>query len=118
MGSLHGWRRIITRCRSGRSPSPVASTAGAHRVRSHRAIREFYEPAAAEAGIELAVIAPPRLMCRLDRTLFQRALGNLLTNAFTHTPQGGRVDVSASLDAGTLAITVSDTGVGIASEHL
>ncbi|MDR3632355.1 MAG: heavy metal sensor histidine kinase [Isosphaeraceae bacterium] len=82
------------------------------------AIREFYEPAAAEAGIKLVAITPPRLMCRLDRTLFQRALGNLLTNALAHTPEGGRVAVSASLDAGSLVITVSDTGVGIAAEHL
>jgi two-component system heavy metal sensor histidine kinase CusS len=82
------------------------------------AVREFYAPAAEEAGIELAVIAPPRLDCRLDRTLFQRALGNLLTNAFTHTPEGGRVIVSASSGPDGLLISVSDTGVGIAPEHL
>jgi two-component system heavy metal sensor histidine kinase CusS len=82
------------------------------------AMREFYEPAAAEAGIELAVSAPPRLACRLDRTLFQRALGNLLTNALTHTPAGGRVVVSASPGPEGLVVSVSDTGCGIAQEHL
>jgi two-component system heavy metal sensor histidine kinase CusS len=82
------------------------------------AVREFYEPAAAEAGIELAVVAPPCLECRLDRSLFQRALGNLLTNALTHTPEGGRVVVSASSGPEGLAVSVSDTGVGIAPEHL
>ena len=82
------------------------------------AVREFYEPAAADAGIELAVVAPARLACRLDRTLFQRALGNLLTNALTHTPRGGRVTVSASSGPGGLEVSVADTGVGIAPEHL
>jgi two-component system heavy metal sensor histidine kinase CusS len=82
------------------------------------AVREFYVPAAEEAGIELAVVAPPRLACRLDRTLFQRALGNLLTNAVTHTPEGGRVVVSASSGPEGLVVSVSDTGVGIAPEHL
>jgi two-component system, OmpR family, heavy metal sensor histidine kinase CusS len=82
------------------------------------AVREFYVPAAEEAGIELAVGAPPRLACRLDRTLFQRALGNLLTNALTHTPEGGRVVVSAFSGPEGLVVSVSDTGVGIAPEHL
>jgi two-component system heavy metal sensor histidine kinase CusS len=82
------------------------------------AVREFYEPAAEEAGIDLAVIAPSRLTCRLDRTLFQRALGNLLTNALTHTPEGGRVVVSASSGPEGLVVSVADTGAGIAPEHL
>jgi two-component system heavy metal sensor histidine kinase CusS len=81
-------------------------------------VRDFYEPAAAEAGIDLAVIAPAPLICRLDRTLLQRAVGNLLTNALAHTPEGGRVAVSASLDAGRLVVAVADTGSGIAAEHL
>jgi two-component system heavy metal sensor histidine kinase CusS len=82
------------------------------------AIREFYAPAAEEAGIELAIAAPASLGCRLDRTLFQRALGNLLTNAITHTPERGRVVVSASSGPDGLVVSVSDTGVGIAPEHL
>ena len=31
-------------------------------------VRDFYEPAASEAGIDLAVDALPPLLCRLDRT--------------------------------------------------
>lgn len=81
-------------------------------------IREFYEPSATEAGIDLVVAAPDRLICRLDRTLFQRALGNLLTNAMKHTPAGGRVTVAASLEGETLAVCVSDTGIGVAEEDL
>ena len=81
------------------------------------AIREFYAPSAEEAGVELTTDAPPRLTCRLDRTLFQRALGNLITNALAHTPGGGRVTVSASSGPGGLTVLVSDTGRGIAPEH-
>jgi two-component system heavy metal sensor histidine kinase CusS len=82
------------------------------------AVREFYLPAAEEAGIELVVVAPPRLACRLDRTLFQRALGNLLSNALTHTPEGGRVIITASSGPEGLVVSVADTGIGIAPEHL
>ncbi|QEH37790.1 Sensor protein CzcS precursor [Aquisphaera giovannonii] len=82
------------------------------------AIRDFYGPAAEEAGVDLSVAAPPRLTARLDRTLFQRALGNLLTNALTHTPAGGRVTIAASAASKTLEVSVSDTGDGVAEEHL
>ncbi|AGA30833.1 heavy metal sensor kinase [Singulisphaera acidiphila DSM 18658] len=82
------------------------------------AIREFYEPSATEAGVDLVVDAPDCLVCRLDRTLFQRAIGNLLTNALTHTPAGGRVTVTASVEGKTLFVSVSDTGIGVAEEHL
>jgi signal transduction histidine kinase len=35
-----------------------------------------------------------------------------------HTPPGGRVDVTATADHGRLKFTVTDTGSGIAAEHL
>jgi two-component system sensor histidine kinase BaeS len=40
-------------------------------------------------------------------------LGNLLTNALRHTPQGGCVTLSAMPGVGTVEVTVADTGVGI-----
>lgn len=82
------------------------------------AIREFYEPAAAEGGIYLAVSAPAGLRYPLERALFQRAIGNLLTNALAHTPEGGRIGISAAEDRGSLVVAVADTGPGIAPEHL
>ena len=50
---------------------------------------------------------------RLDQVMF-----NLLSNALRSTPSGGRVSVKAERLAGTVRISVVDTGVGIASEHL
>jgi CheY-like chemotaxis protein len=41
---------------------------------------------------------------------------NLLSNAVKFTPAGGKVDLSARLDAGELQIRVRDTGVGIAPQ--
>jgi two-component system, OmpR family, phosphate regulon sensor histidine kinase PhoR len=47
------------------------------------------------------------------------ALGNLVTNAIRYTPAGGRIVVSWQRRAnGSAAFGVSDTGIGIASEHL
>jgi len=52
---------------------------------------------------------------RLERALRQ-ILINLLSNAVKFTPVGGRITVNAELDGEQMmALTVSDTGIGIAT---
>ena len=49
----------------------------------------------------------------------QSALSNLVSNAVRYTPAGGRIEVRASLSADDkLCLKVSDSGPGIASEHI
>jgi len=89
-------------------------------------------------GVALHAVAPralPRLVVDADR--IGEVLGNLLDNALRHTPPGGEVTVSVGLTSarigsartgdrrsgsrsGSTAVqmTVSDTGEGIAAEHL
>ncbi len=81
-------------------------------------VREFYEVLAADAGIVLTVEAADDLAANLDRTLWQRAIGNLIENAVDHTPPGGHATVKASRDGDTLCVRVSDTGCGIPPEHV
>jgi two-component system heavy metal sensor histidine kinase CusS len=81
-------------------------------------VREFYDAMAAEAGVRIDVDAQPPLLVPLDRTLFQRALGNLVANAIAHTPSGGRVTLSAARANGSLQVDVTDTGCGVSDEHL
>src|SRR6202044_392895 len=50
---------------------------------------------------------------RGDSNGLHEVLQNLLDNAVQYTPDGGRIEVSASSDAGEVIITVSDTGIGI-----
>ncbi len=47
-----------------------------------------------------------------------QVLGNLLDNALRHTGPGGGVSVTASVADDELAIAISDTGAGVAPEHL
>jgi signal transduction histidine kinase len=47
-----------------------------------------------------------------------QVLAGLLANALRHTPPGGRVTVTAQPAACGVRITVTDTGDGIAAEHL
>lgn len=58
----------------------------------------------------------PRLWADPER--LGQVLGNLLDNALRHTPGGGRVEVTAGHRHELLVIEVTDTGDGIAAEHL
>jgi two-component system, OmpR family, heavy metal sensor histidine kinase CusS len=82
-------------------------------------VREYYEASAAEGSISLttAVVEEP-VVAELDRTLLQRAVGNLVSNALAHTPPGGAVVLRSNADSSTIRIAVSDTGVGIPAEAL
>jgi len=83
------------------------------------AVREFYEPLAAEAGITLAVTAAqPRLEAQGDRVLLRRAVVNLVANAVRYTPSGGRIVMAAERDGEVVRISVSDSGRGIPAEHI
>ena len=81
-------------------------------------VRDFYEPAATEAGVTLSVSANADLRVVVDRTLFQRAVGNLVANALTHAASGGRASIEAVGNHRALQVAVRDTGRGIPPEHL
>jgi two-component system heavy metal sensor histidine kinase CusS len=99
-------------------PKTVLVTEPVDVTRELTTVREFFEPAAAEAGITLITEAEPNLVVPADRTLFQRAVGNLVTNALAHTPSGGKVTLRAVRMEGRVQVEVADTGEGVAPEHL
>jgi two-component system heavy metal sensor histidine kinase CusS len=82
------------------------------------AVRDFYEAAAVEAGVTLRLSCLEGVVVDLDRTLFQRALGNLVANALAHTAAGGAVTVSACRESDAVRVMVTDTGCGIPEAHL
>jgi signal transduction histidine kinase len=49
-----------------------------------------------------------------DERKIRQVLLNLLSNAIKFTPEGGRIDVGAKPIDGSIEVSVSDTGVGIA----
>ncbi len=56
-------------------------------------------------------------LLRQDPGKIQQILANLLSNAITFTPEGGRVLLTSEASAGQLTLIVADTGVGIAPEE-
>jgi len=53
---------------------------------------------------------------RADERKVKQILLNLLSNAIKFTPEGGRIEVRAARADGTVEVSVTDTGVGIAPE--
>jgi signal transduction histidine kinase len=51
-----------------------------------------------------------------DERKVRQILLNLLSNAVKFTPEGGRISVAATATGSFVAISVSDTGIGIAPE--
>src|SRR6202030_19997 len=58
----------------------------------------------------------PRAMA--DRDRLAQVITNLVRNAVNSTLDGGIISVEAKLDADRVAITVSDTGIGMEPEDL
>ncbi|OGO35997.1 MAG: hypothetical protein A2147_10690 [Chloroflexi bacterium RBG_16_57_8] len=76
---------------------------------------------AANHGIELQSIATDEmagLAIPADRRKIKQVLFNLLSNAVKFTPDGGKISVESRREGEQIVISVTDTGIGIAAEHL
>jgi signal transduction histidine kinase/HAMP domain-containing protein len=73
-----------------------------------------------DKGVALEVDVPVDLPAvRVDRARIGHVFGNLLTNALKFTDAGGRVTVTAESEGDDrVRFAVTDTGCGIAAEHL
>ena len=79
-----------------------------------RDVVDFYEPAAEDKGVTLALTAAGAITFVGDAGLMFSALANLVGNAIKFTPAGGRVSIDLTHLDGRTAITIDDTGCGIA----
>jgi two-component system sensor histidine kinase KdpD len=71
------------------------------------------------AGREIKMqIAEKLPLARLDFTLTQQALSNLLLNAATHTPAGTAIRIEARQQDNILELSVTDNGPGLSPELL
>ncbi|MDO8294979.1 MAG: DUF4118 domain-containing protein [Caulobacter sp.] len=62
--------------------------------------------------------APDLSRVKLDRTLLEQAILNILENAVAYSADGSGIEVAAYEDAGRVVIAIEDEGPGIAPEAL
>jgi len=84
---------------------------------SRRVASRFLTQAQSQ-GIALQVHAGDAPPVRGDAQRLEQVLGNLLSNALRHTPQGGSITIEVTSPPGALRIAVHDTGEGIPAEDL
>ena len=70
------------------------------------------------SSIEVRIDVSQGLKIKADMYLMKRVLNNLITNAIQAMPGGGRLTVKAFSSEDKVAISVSDTGIGIKEESL
>ena len=80
-------------------------------------LASFYEAVAEENSVALTVDGSATVTG--DRLMLRRAIGNLLSNAFGHTPRGGYVRIQIGKNEDRMAtIQVENSGETISPEHL
>jgi two-component system, OmpR family, heavy metal sensor histidine kinase CusS len=79
-------------------------------------ITAFYHALADDRHIAIGCSGEGQIYA--DPDLFERAVGNLLDNALRFTPENGSIQIALSERNADFEVAVSDTGCGIAPEHL
>ncbi|MHC5003763.1 MAG: sensor histidine kinase [Planctomycetota bacterium] len=84
-----------------------------------RSVIGQFRRAADAQQIRLVCEADAELRAAVQRQLMEQAIGNLLSNAISYSPAGTTVTVAGrGLENGSLELSVSDEGPGIAAQHL
>ena len=79
-------------------------------------IATYNEAIAAERRLEIRCEGEGEVYA--DPVLFGRAVSNLVDNAVHFTPEGGRITISLATKAEGAEVVVTDTGCGIAADHI
>ncbi|WP_294095914.1 response regulator [Sphingomonas sp.] len=82
-------------------------------------LRQTFDPIARERGLDFEIDIARKLPASIatDRQRLEQILKNLLSNAFKFTEKGKVTLRIAPVDDGRLALTVTDTGIGISPEQ-
>ncbi|MBI4971254.1 MAG: heavy metal sensor histidine kinase [Candidatus Omnitrophica bacterium] len=79
---------------------------------------DFFEPLHVSKNVQLAQKLSDEIVVRGDKTLLRQLLFNLVDNAINYNRPGGKVCIEAAPEGHQVVMKISDTGRGIAAEHL
>lgn len=82
-------------------------------------VAQRFRLSAQKKNVTLVVESPPAApFVTADIGLIERVFQNLIDNALRHTPEGGSIRLRLVPNGAEARVEVSDTGEGIASQHL
>lgn len=78
---------------------------------------KLYEYEAQERGIHFAFEHDHDVRAWVDRMNIDKVIGNLLSNAFKYTDDGGEIKITLSSTGSDAVISVMDNGIGVGDEE-
>jgi len=93
--------------------APSAGAEPADAASASRSVSESLQDLARQQGVSVEFSSGGPAMVRVDSGSLRRAVLALADNALAHTPSGGRVAISCSVEGSRAVILVADTGSGI-----
>jgi two-component system phosphate regulon sensor histidine kinase PhoR len=73
---------------------------------------------AEDKQMKIQLVCDEQIVVRMNTSLLEQAVLNLVENAIKYSPLGGDVRISVEQNGKEVAITVKDNGCGITQEHL
>ena len=77
-----------------------------------------FQAQADTAGVELSLLVADLPLLDIDPVRIREVLSNLIANALRYTPRGGKIQVAGAVTEKGVAVSIHDTGSGIAPEDL
>lgn len=79
---------------------------------------ELLQPEADRQDVTLAIDGPGDVLVRADRQRLTQLVLNLVSNAVKYNRRGGSVTANWEVSGGTVSLSITDTGIGIAPDQL
>lgn len=115
MASIIGKLLFLARSDAGKEPLSIEPVGLKSMLQE---LEADVQALAREKELQLDLEQMDDLTVRGDRVKLRQLFLNILQNAVRYTPGGGRITVSLEKRDNTAMVSIADTGVGIAPEHL
>ena len=73
----------------------------------------IYQKKISEKNIKLLIDCNNNIYINIDETYFLQAINNIISNAIKFTPEGGKININATINNNETKLIISDSGIGM-----